>query len=126
MSAEFETAHVIWDDDDGDWYDDCDHDWLDRPESDTHVCRACGYEGTGPPPLEGCDCTELCSMGPTCPGGMLAGLPDSGCWRTTVTSPGAPEAEHDSSLCPEEESRYMECSCPCEQCKHICTAGGES
>jgi hypothetical protein len=44
----------------------------------------------------------------------------------TVTSPGAPEAEHDSSLCPEEESRYMECSCPCEQCKHICTAGGES
>lgn len=33
----------------------------------------------------GCDCTELCSMGPTCPGGMLAGLPDSGCWRTPAT-----------------------------------------
>lgn len=32
--------------------------------------------------LEGCDCTELCSMGPTCPGGMLADLPDSGCWRS--------------------------------------------
>jgi len=31
---------------------------------------------------EGCDCTELCAMGPTCPGGMLAGLPDAGCWRT--------------------------------------------
>lgn len=31
---------------------------------------------------EGCDCTELCSMGPTCPGGGLAGLPGSGCWRT--------------------------------------------
>lgn len=30
----------------------------------------------------GCDCTELCSMGPTCPGGMLAGLPGSGCSRT--------------------------------------------
>jgi hypothetical protein len=73
---------------------------------------------------EGCDCTELCSMGPTCPGGVLAGIPGAGCTR--VTSPGAPEAEHDSSLCPEEESRYMECSCPCEQCKHICTAGGES
>lgn len=32
-------------------------------------------------PLEGCDCTELCSMGPTCPGGMLAHVPGSGCWR---------------------------------------------
>ena len=29
----------------------------------------------------GCDCTELCSMGPTCPGGMLARLPGAGCWR---------------------------------------------
>lgn len=37
---------------------------------------------------EGCDCAELCSMGPTCPGGSLAGLPDSGCWRTRVTAPG--------------------------------------
>lgn len=26
---------------------------------------------------EGCDCTTLCEMGPTCPGGMLAGLPES-------------------------------------------------
>lgn len=33
-------------------------------------------------PRGGCDCTELCSMGPTCPGGMLAGLDGSGCWRT--------------------------------------------
>lgn len=33
---------------------------------------------------DGCDCTELCSMGPTCPGGALAGLPGSGCWRTKV------------------------------------------
>lgn len=32
---------------------------------------------------EGCDCTELCEMGPTCPGGMLARLPGSGCWRVT-------------------------------------------
>lgn len=30
---------------------------------------------------DGCDCTELCSMGPTCPGAILAGLPDSGCYR---------------------------------------------
>jgi hypothetical protein len=30
----------------------------------------------------GCDCTELCGMGPTCPGGMLADLLGSGCWRT--------------------------------------------
>lgn len=30
---------------------------------------------------EGCDCTELCEMGPTCPGGSLAGLAGSGCWR---------------------------------------------
>jgi hypothetical protein len=36
---------------------------------------------------EGCDCTELCEMGPTCPGGMLAGLPGSGCSRTRVLPP---------------------------------------
>lgn len=30
----------------------------------------------------GCDCTALCEMGPTCPGGMAAGLPGSGCART--------------------------------------------
>lgn len=36
---------------------------------------------SGPVP-EGCDCAELCSMGPTCPGGMLARLPGSGCWRS--------------------------------------------
>ena len=35
----------------------------------------------------GCDCTELCSMGPTCPGGMLARLPGSGCWRTQDGTP---------------------------------------
>lgn len=39
-------------------------------------------------PSDGCDCTELCSMGPTCPGGMLAGLPGSGCWRTRPDSNG--------------------------------------
>lgn len=33
---------------------------------------------------DGCDCTELCSMGPTCPGGMLARLPGSGCWRSDL------------------------------------------
>lgn len=65
----------------------CDHAGtiLDRPESDTWECLVCGYEGTGEPPddLTGCDCDELCSMGPTCPGGMLAGLEGAGCWRTT-------------------------------------------
>ena len=30
---------------------------------------------------DGCDCVELCSMGPTCPGGILAGLDGAGCWR---------------------------------------------
>lgn len=30
---------------------------------------------------DGCDCAELCSMGPTCPGAMLASLPGAGCWR---------------------------------------------
>lgn len=30
----------------------------------------------------GCDCKTLCAMGPTCPGGMLAGLDGSGCWRS--------------------------------------------
>jgi hypothetical protein len=33
---------------------------------------------------EGCGCTELCAMGPTCPGGMLARLPGSGCWRSSA------------------------------------------
>jgi hypothetical protein len=42
----------------------------------------------------GCDCTELCSMGPTCPGGMLAGLEGSGCWRTdSAQQPPDPLAE---------------------------------
>lgn len=40
-------------------------------------------EGEDDPDPEGCDCTELCEMGPTCPGGSLARLPGSGCWRTT-------------------------------------------
>lgn len=35
---------------------------------------------------EGCDCTELCDMGPTCPGGMLAQLPGSGCARMPAPS----------------------------------------
>lgn len=34
----------------------------------------------------GCGCTTLCAMGPTCPGGMLAGLPGSGCHRTPSLS----------------------------------------
>lgn len=38
---------------------------------------------------DGCDCTELCAMGPTCPGGMLAELPASGCHRTTEPAPDA-------------------------------------
>jgi hypothetical protein len=33
---------------------------------------------------EDCGCTELCAMGPTCPGGMLARLPGSGCWRSSA------------------------------------------
>lgn len=41
---------------------------------------------------EGCDCTELCSMGPTCPGGMLADLPNSGCWRTSPAPLSPPAA----------------------------------
>jgi hypothetical protein len=35
---------------------------------------------------EGCDCAELCEMGPTCPGGGLAGLPGAGCHRTAPTT----------------------------------------
>ena len=66
-------------------------------------CGYCGKDATGCPMVycptcppgcevvehddeqeeaEGCDCAELCEMGPTCPGGMLARLPGSGCWRT--------------------------------------------
>ena len=45
--------------------------------------EACYPTRVLPPQGEGagCDCAELCSMGPTCPGGMLARLPGSGCWR---------------------------------------------
>lgn len=43
---------------------------------DARICRAANELS------KGCDCTELCSMGRTCPGGMLAGLPGSGCWRS--------------------------------------------
>lgn len=43
------------------------------------------HTNAGREALEGCDCTELCAMGPTCPGGILARLPDSGCWRTAPT-----------------------------------------
>jgi hypothetical protein len=39
---------------------------------------------------DGCDCTELCSMGPTCPGGILARLPGSGCAH--AQNPGLVEA----------------------------------
>ena len=45
---------------------------------------------------DGCDCTELCAMGPTCPGGMLARLPSSGCWRSSeIPSPPGQAATHD-------------------------------
>lgn len=37
----------------------------------------------------GCDCTELCSMGPTCPGGYFAGLPGAGCFRSRTPEPVA-------------------------------------
>lgn len=67
---------------------------------------------TPPPPAEedygpGCDCTELCSMGPTCPGGMLAGLPGSGCWRTPP-APADREGPYDDRLvtCPECRSTF--------------------
>lgn len=40
------------------------------------------------PESDGCDCIELCSMGPTCPGGLLAGLPGSGCWRSESADSG--------------------------------------
>ena len=43
--------------------------------------------------LDGCDCTELCEMGPTCPGGMLARLPGSGCWRSSENSTSPAVAE---------------------------------
>lgn len=46
------------------------------------LCTVCDQQLPASILKEGCDCTELCSMGPTCPGGMLAGLPGAGCWRT--------------------------------------------
>ena len=45
-----DDGHDVWDWGDDDETPRCDHDWLDRPESDTHVCRACGEENVGPPP----------------------------------------------------------------------------
>lgn len=60
----------------------------------THCAECCFGSGVeadidcpihGEEPQGGCDCTELCGMGPTCPGGSLAGLPGSGCWRTKPT-----------------------------------------
>lgn len=53
---------------------------------------------------DGCDCTELCSMGPTCPGGSLAGLPGSGCWRT---KPTAAERAAEQTRLIEHRQRYM-------------------
>ena len=53
-------------------------------DEDFHALLASSpAEGEDDPDPEGCDCTELCEMGPTCPGGSLARLPGSGCWRTT-------------------------------------------
>jgi len=39
---------------------------------------------------KGCRCTVICSMGPTCPGGMLAGLEGSGCTRYRHESQATP------------------------------------
>jgi hypothetical protein len=56
----------------------------------------------------GCDCTELCSMGPTCPGGMLAGLPGSGCWRADAPI-------HDGNHAPLPEGVWLDPGY-CEHC----------
>lgn len=58
---------------------------------------------------EGCDCTELCEMGPTCPGGMLARVPGAGCARTACRHCGKqPDADGDHSCpCP-----YTDADCP--------------
>ncbi|GAB3988828.1 hypothetical protein [Nocardioides marmoraquaticus] len=41
----------------------------------------------------GCDCSELCEMGPTCPGGMLARLSGWGCHRQPAALNVAEHAE---------------------------------
>lgn len=46
------------------------------------LCTPCLFGCTELEEPDGCECTTLCSMGPTCPGGMLAGVEGSGCWRT--------------------------------------------
>lgn len=33
---------------------------------------------------DGCDCTDLCNMGPTCPGAIAAGLNGAGCRRAVA------------------------------------------
>lgn len=54
------------------------HSWWDKVLGNILNRAGAGdIQGEG----AGCDCIELCSMGPTCPGGMLARLPGSGCWR---------------------------------------------
>ena len=70
------------------WVRAADGDWISL-DSERRTSRDIVLEP------EGCACTELCEMGPTCPGGMLAGLPGSGCVRRGVC------------LCPEEN----ECDC---------------
>ena len=48
-----------------------------------HVCRKHVAEIRAAKTVAGgCGCESLCSMGPTCPGGMLAGIVGSGCWRS--------------------------------------------
>lgn len=47
----------------------------------------------------GCDCTDLCEMGPTCPGGMLAGLPGSGCHRSEAGEVRLSEVGDDGPEC---------------------------
>lgn len=47
------------------------------------LLRGIDPEDYGP----GCECTELCSMGPACPGAILAGLPGSGCHRVRDNTP---------------------------------------
>lgn len=45
-------------------------------------CAGCDEERPRSMSELGCDCTELCGMGPTCPGGILARLPGAGCGRS--------------------------------------------
>lgn len=61
--------------------------WPDSGVNGHYLADLLRGEDYGP----GCDCTSLCSMGPTCPGAILAGMPGSGCHRVRPhCSPGMP------------------------------------